>query len=63
MALVHDEYGHFEGPVTPTDLTGAIVGGFRSDEDPGDERAALQREDGSWHCQLVCSIAALGRIA
>lgn len=48
MALVHDEYGHFEGLVTPTDLTGAIVGGFRSDEDPGDEHAAVQREDGSW---------------
>ncbi|MCR0983119.1 hemolysin family protein [Roseomonas populi] len=48
MALVHDEYGHFEGLVTPTDLTGAIVGGFRSDEDPGDEQAAVQREDGSW---------------
>jgi putative hemolysin len=48
MALVHDEYGHFEGLVTPTDLTGAIVGGFRPDEDPGDEQAAVQREDGSW---------------
>ncbi len=35
MALLHDEYGIFEGIVTPTDLTGAIVGGFRSDEDPG----------------------------
>ena len=48
MALVHDEYGHFEGLVTPTDLTGAIVGAFRSDEDPGDEQAAVQRDDGSW---------------
>ncbi len=48
MALVHDEYGHFEGLVTPTDLTEAIVGSFRSDEDPGDEQAAVRREDGSW---------------
>jgi hypothetical protein len=48
MALVHDEYGQFEGLVTPTDLTGAIVGGFRPNEDPGDEQAAVQREDGSW---------------
>jgi putative hemolysin len=48
MALVHDEYGHFEGLVTPADLTGAIVGGFRSDEDPGEEQAAVQREDGYW---------------
>ncbi|WP_338665946.1 hemolysin family protein [Pararoseomonas sp. SCSIO 73927] len=46
MALVHDEYGHFEGLVTPTDLTGAIVGGFRSDEEH--EQAAVQRDDGSW---------------
>lgn len=48
MALLHDEYGNFEGVVTPTDLTGAIVGGFRSDEDPGEEEAAVQRADGSW---------------
>ena len=48
MALVHDEYGHFEGLVTPTDLTGAIVGEFRSDAEAGDEPAAVQREDGSW---------------
>ena len=48
MALVHDEHGHFEGIVTPTDLTGAIVGAFRSDADPGDEPAAVEREDGSW---------------
>ncbi|WP_372624870.1 hemolysin family protein [Falsiroseomonas sp.] len=48
MALVHDEYGHFEGIVTPTDLTGAIVGEFRSDVDAGEEPAAVQREDGSW---------------
>jgi len=48
MALVHDEYGHFEGLVTPTDLTGAIVGEFRSDVETGDEPAAVQREDGSW---------------
>jgi putative hemolysin len=48
MALVHDEYGHFEGIVTPTDLTGAIVGDFQSDLAVGDEPAAVHREDGSW---------------
>jgi len=48
MALVQDEYGHFEGIVTPTDLTEAIVGAFRSDAEPGEEPAAVRREDGSW---------------
>jgi putative hemolysin len=48
MALVLDEYGHFEGIVTPTDLTGAIVGDFKSDIDAGEEPAVVKREDGSW---------------
>jgi len=47
MALVHDEYGHFEGIVTPADILDAIAGAFRSDEPPG-EPEAVQREDGSW---------------
>jgi putative hemolysin len=49
MALVHDEYGHFEGVVTPADILEAITGVFRSDLDADDEReSAVQREDGSW---------------
>jgi putative hemolysin len=48
MALVHDEYGHFEGIVTPADLLAAIAGAFRSDVDEGEEAPAVQREDGSW---------------
>ena len=47
IALVHDEYGHFEGIVTPADLLAAIAGAFRSDIDEGTE-AAVRREDGSW---------------
>lgn len=47
IALVHDEYGHFEGIVTPADLLAAIAGAFRSDIDDGEE-AAVQRDDGSW---------------
>ena len=47
MALVHDEYGHFEGVVTPADILDAIAGAFRSDED-NSEPEAVQRDDGSW---------------
>lgn len=47
LALVHDEYGHMEGVVTPTDLTGIIVGDFGSAADEAHE-PAVQRDDGSW---------------
>ncbi|RWP09328.1 hemolysin family protein [Mesorhizobium sp.] len=48
MALVHDEYGHFEGIVTPADILEAITGVFRADLDAGDEENAVKRDDGSW---------------
>ncbi|MER9036688.1 hemolysin family protein [Mesorhizobium sp. M0924] len=48
LALVHDEYGHFEGIVTPADILEAITGVFRSDLEAEEETAAVQREDGSW---------------
>ena len=47
MALVHDEYGHFEGLVTPADALDAIAGAFRSDDEEGDPDSVL-RDDGSW---------------
>ncbi|WP_324261790.1 hemolysin family protein [Altererythrobacter sp. H2] len=47
MAMVHDEYGHLDGLVTPVDLMTAIVGQFASDQDPGDEPEIVEREDGS----------------
>ena len=47
VALVHDEYGHFEGIVTPADILEAITGVFRADADE-EEPHAVQREDGSW---------------
>ena len=47
MALVHDEYGHFQGVVTNADILEAIVGEFRTDEGPVEPDAA-QRDDGSW---------------
>lgn len=48
IVLVHDEYGHFEGIVTPADLLEAIAGVFRSDIEVGEEDDVIQREDGSW---------------
>ncbi len=47
IALVHDEYGHFEGIVTPVDLLAAIAGDFASDNDDDDEPAIFERDDGS----------------
>jgi putative hemolysin len=47
IALVHDEYGHFEGIVTPSDLLAAIAGDFVSDQEEGDEPSVIEREDGS----------------
>jgi putative hemolysin len=47
IALVHDEYGHFDGIVTPADILDAIAGAFPNGEDE-EEPAAVRREDGSW---------------
>ncbi|MEO1648249.1 MAG: hemolysin family protein [Pseudomonadota bacterium] len=47
MALVHDEYGHFEGIVTPVDLLTALVGNFASDQDQGDSPLMEERPDGT----------------
>ena len=47
MALIHDEYGHFEGIVTPANLLAAIAGEFASDTDPDVEPSIVEREDGS----------------
>jgi putative hemolysin len=47
MALVHDEYGQFEGLVTNADILEAIAGAFRTDAGSV-EPEAVQRDDGSW---------------
>ena len=45
MLLVYDEYGHFEGVVTPMDVLEAITGEFVGWDD--DEPKVVEREDGS----------------
>ena len=47
MAMIHDEYGHFEGIVTPADLLAAIAGDFLSDSDPDEAPSVVERDDGS----------------
>jgi putative hemolysin len=46
MAFVHDEYGHFDGLVTPADLLAALAGTFASDSDT--DPPLVERDDGSW---------------
>jgi len=60
MAFVHDEYGHFEGIVTPVDLLAAIAGAFASDQDQDTDPPLVQREDGSW---LVSGSAPADQVA
>ncbi|MGR3507549.1 MAG: hemolysin family protein [Paracoccaceae bacterium] len=46
MVLVFDEYGHFEGIITPMDVLEAITGEFP--DDVTDEPKVVMREDGSY---------------
>jgi putative hemolysin len=48
LALVHDEYGHLDGIVTPGSILAALAGTFASDVHRADEPALVEREDGSW---------------
>ena len=48
LALVHDEYGHLEGIVTPGSLLAALAGTFAHDVERGEEPPLVEREDGSW---------------
>ena len=47
MAMVHDEYGHLDGIVTPVDLLTALVGNFSSDQEHGEAPGLVERDDGS----------------
>jgi putative hemolysin len=47
LALVHDEYGHLDGIVTPGSILAALAGAFASDVEDEDP-PLVEREDGSW---------------
>lgn len=48
LALVHDEYGHFDGIVTPGSILAALAGTFAHDVEEGEEPDLVERDDGSW---------------
>jgi putative hemolysin len=48
LALVHDEYGHLDGIVTPGSILSALAGAFAHDLDEGEDPPCVEREDGSW---------------
>ena len=48
LALVHDEYGHLDGIVTPGSILSALAGAFAHDLDEGEEPPCIERDDGSW---------------
>jgi putative hemolysin len=48
LALVHDEYGHFDGIVTPGSILAALAGAFANDLDHETDPPLVEREDGSW---------------
>ena len=59
MVLVHDEYGHFEGIVTPNDLLSSIACEFVSDQDEKTQRSLIERADGSYLVSGAMAIDAL----
>jgi putative hemolysin len=48
LALVHDEYGHFDGIVTPGSILAALAGAFQHDIEEGEEPDLVERADGSF---------------
>src|SRR5688572_2063779 len=48
LALVHDEYGHFDGIVTPGSILAALAGAFAHDVDRDTDPPCIERDDGSW---------------
>ena len=60
LALVHDEYGHLDGIVTPGSLLAALAGAFANDLDEGEDPPCVEREDGSWLVSGAASADLLG---
>jgi putative hemolysin len=59
MAMVHDEYGHLDGIVTPVDVLTALVGDFASDQEHGESITATTANsrpppDSRWPCSRSC---------
>jgi putative hemolysin len=48
VALVHDEYGHLDGIVTPGSILAALAGTFANDVEQGEELPLVERDDGSF---------------
>ena len=48
LALVHDEYGHLDGIVTPGSILAALAGSFANDIEQGEEPPLVERDDGSF---------------
>jgi len=48
LALVHDEYGHLDGIVTPGSILATLAGAFAHDLNEGEDPPCVEREDGSW---------------
>jgi putative hemolysin len=60
LALVHDEYGHLDGIVTPGSILAALAGTFAHDLEQGEESPLVEREDGSWLVSGAASADLLG---
>jgi putative hemolysin len=60
LALVHDEYGHLDGIVTPGSILAALGGTFAHDVEHGEEPPLVERDDGSWLVSGAASADLLG---
>jgi putative hemolysin len=60
LALVTDEYGHFEGVVTASDILDAIVGGFGAEGVQAPN--AVRRSDGSWLIEGMMSVEEMAEL-